>query len=258
MPRSHLRARLRAGETLIGTMVQEVRTPAIAQILKQVGFDFFMLDMEHGAYTLETAAEIIRAARLAGIAPLVRVAGPQYELIGRILDQGAVGVMLPRVERPADVELLVQSIKYPPLGRRGMSSDAPHSGYDFRPLAEFVRINNEDTIAIAQIERKAAIESIDAILSVPGVDVALVGPEDLSVSLGLGEPDLPGRLDAAIETMMAAAGRHGVVSAIHMASVDALQAWLAKGMGLVMYSSDLGFLMGDPSKGGLERLRAGL
>ena len=257
MQRSDLRQRLRNGETLIGTMVQEVRTPSIAQILKRVGFDFFMLDMEHGAYNLETAAEILRAARLAGIPPLVRVAGPQYELIGRILDQGAVGVMLPRVERAADVELLVESIKYPPLGRRGMSSDAPHSGYDFRPLAEFVRINNEDTIAIAQIERKAAIESIDAILAVPGVDVALVGPEDLSVSLGLAEPDLARRLDAAIGTTMAAAGRHGVVPAIHMADVEALRAWLARGMGLVMYSSDLGFLMGDPSKGGLERLRAG-
>jgi 2-keto-3-deoxy-L-rhamnonate aldolase RhmA len=257
MQRSHLRQRLKNGETLIGTMVQEVRTPAIGPILKQVGFDFFMLDMEHGAFNLETAAEIIRAARLAGIAPLVRVAGPQYELIGRILDQGAVGVMLPRVERPADVELLVQSVKYPPLGKRGLSSDAPHSGYDFRPLAEFVRINNEDTIAIAQIERKAAIEDIDAILGVPGVDVALVGPEDLSVSLGLAEENASDRVSAAIETMIAAAERHGVVSAIHMADVDALRAWLAKGMGLVMYSSDLGFLMGDPSKGGLERLRAG-
>ena len=257
MQPSHLRQRLKNGETLIGTMVQEVRTPAIAQILKQVGFDFFMLDMEHGGFDLETAAEIIRAARLVGIAPLVRVAGPQYELIGRILDQGAIGVMLPRVERPADVELLVQSIKYPPLGRRGLSSDAPHSGYDFRPLAEFVRINNEDTIAIAQIERKAAIEDIDAILGVPGVDVALVGPEDLSVSLGLAEADVSGRVSAAIETMMAAARRHGVVPAIHMGSVEGLQTWLAKGMGLVMYSSDLGFLMGDPSKGGLERLRAG-
>jgi 2-dehydro-3-deoxyglucarate aldolase/4-hydroxy-2-oxoheptanedioate aldolase len=257
MRRSDLRQRLKRGETVIGTMVQEVRTPSIAQILKQVGFDFLMLDMEHGAFDLETAAEIIRAARLAGIPPLVRVAGPQYELIGRILDQGAIGVMLPRVESRAEVELLVQSIKYPPLGKRGMSSDAPHSGYDFKPLAEFVQMNNEDTIAIAQIERKAAIQGIDAILSVPGVDVALVGPEDLSVSLGLDEHDLQGRVNAAIEAMMAAAARHGVVSAIHMGSVEALQAWLRKGMSMAMYSSDLGFLLGDPSKGGLDRLRSG-
>jgi 2-dehydro-3-deoxyglucarate aldolase/4-hydroxy-2-oxoheptanedioate aldolase len=257
MQRSTLRQRLKNGETVIGTMVQEIRTPAIAQILKQVGFDFLMLDMEHGAFNLETAAEIIRVARLAEIPPLVRVAGPQYELIARILDQGALGVMLPRVERRAEVELLVQSIKYPPLGKRGMSSDAPHSGYRFKPLAEFVELNNEDTIAIAQIERKAAIENIDEILSVPDVDVALVGPEDLSVSLGLQEGDLQARLTRAIETMMAAARRHRVVSAIHMGDVERLQDWLRKGMSMVMYSSDLGFLMGDSSKGGLERLRAG-
>jgi 2-keto-3-deoxy-L-rhamnonate aldolase RhmA len=257
MKRSNLRQRLKNGETVIGTMVQEVRTPAIAQILKQVGFDFLMLDMEHGAFNLETAAEIIRVARLAEIPPLVRVAGPQYELIGRILDQGAVGVMLPRVERRVEVELLVQSTKYPPLGKRGMSSDAPHSGYDFKPLAEFVDLNNEDTIAIAQIERKAAIENIDDILAVPGVDVALVGPDDLSVSLGLAGDDVQARVTQAIETMMAAARRHGVVSAIHMGSVERLREWLHKGMGMAMYSSDLGFLMGDPSKGGLERLRAG-
>jgi 2-keto-3-deoxy-L-rhamnonate aldolase RhmA len=257
MKRSDLRRRLKSGETVIGTMVQEVRTPAIAQILKQVGFDFFMLDMEHGAFNLETAAEIIRAARLCEFCPLVRVAGPQYELIGRILDQGAMGVMLPRVESRSEVEFLVQSIKYPPLGKRGMSSDAPHSGYDFKSLAEFVETNNEDTIAIAQIERKAAIDSIDDILAVPGVDVALVGPEDLSVSLGLAEGDVHGRVREAIETMMAAARRHGVISAIHMGSVELLQEWLRKGMGMVMYSSDLGFLMGDSSKGGLERLRSG-
>ena len=102
-----------------------------------------------------------------------------------------------------------------------------------RPLAEFVEINNAETIAIAQIERKAAIENIDDILSVPGVDVALVGPEDLSVSLGLQEGDLPARVTRAIETMMAAARRHDVVSAIHMADVERLQDWLRKGMRMV-------------------------
>lgn len=255
MQRSDLKKRLKNGERVIGTMVQEVRTPAIAQILKQVGFDFFMLDMEHGNFNLETAAEIIRVARLVDIAPLVRVGGPQYELIARILDQGAVGVMVPRVETRADVEILVQSMRYPPVGRRGMSSDAPHSQYDFRPLPEFIEINNEDTIAIAQIERKVAIENIDDLLSVPGLDVALVGPEDLSVSLGV-----PGQGDSvqvvtAVETMMDSAKRHGVVSAIHMGSIELLQGWLAKGMNMVMYASDLDFLM-STSKTGVDALRA--
>ena len=255
MRRSDLKKRLKNGERVIGTMVQEVRTPAIAQILKQVGFDFFMLDMEHGNFNLETAAEIIRVARLVDIAPLVRVGGPQYELIARILDQGAVGVMVPRVETRADVEILVQSMRYPPVGRRGMSSDAPHSQYDFRPLPEFIEINNEDTIAIAQIERKVAIENIDDLLSVPGLDAALVGPEDLSVSLGVAGQGTSKQVVAAVETMMDSAKRHGVVSAIHMGSIEHLQGWLAKGMNMVMYASDLDFLM-STSKIGVDALRA--
>ena len=254
MNRINLRQRLKRGDRVIGTMVQEVRTPAIAQILKQVGFDFFMLDMEHSAYNLETAAEIIRLARLIDFCPLVRVAGPQYELIARVLDQGAMGVMVPRVESRNDVEVLVESLKYPPVGKRGMSSDAPHSGYDFKPLPEVVETNNEDTIAIAQIERQAAVENIDNILSVPGVDVALVGPEDLSVSLGVpGESTHP-RVIEAVETMIESAKRNHVVSAIHGGSFEFLQGWLEKGMGMIMYASDLDFLMS--SKAELDRLRA--
>ena len=255
MKRSDLRKRMKNGERVIGTMVQEVRTPAIAQILKQVGFDFFMLDMEHGNFNLETAAEIILVARMVDIAPLVRVGGPQYELIARILDQGAVGVMVPRVETRADVEVLVQSMKYPPVGRRGMSSDAPHSQYDFRPLSEFIETNNEDTIAIAQIERKIAIENIDDLLSVPGLDAALFGPEDLSVSLGVPGQSTSKEVVGAVETMVESARRHGVVSAIHMGDVALLQGWIGKGMNMVMYASDLDFLMSS-SKVGLEALRS--
>lgn len=254
MKRTDLRARMKRGERVIGTMVQEVRTPAIAQILKEVGFDFFMLDMEHGAFNLETAAEIVRVARLVDIAPLVRVCGPQYELIARILDQGAAGVMVPRVEARSDVERLVQAMKYPPMGQRGMSSDAPHSQYDFKPLPELIELSNEDTIAIAQIERRAAIENIDDLLSVPGLDAALVGPEDLSVSLGVPGESTSERVTGAIETMVESAKRNGVASAIHMGSVEPLQGWLNKGMTMVMYASDLDFLMAS-SRAGLEKLR---
>src|SRR5262249_46340581 len=99
MRRNLLKKRLKSGETVYGTMVQEVRTPAIAQILSRVGFDFFMIDMEHGAYSLETAADIIRVARLCDLCPLVRVRSLEYHLIAGALDQGAMGIMLPRVER---------------------------------------------------------------------------------------------------------------------------------------------------------------
>jgi 2-dehydro-3-deoxyglucarate aldolase/4-hydroxy-2-oxoheptanedioate aldolase len=112
MRRNVVKQRLKRGETVIGTMVQEVRTPAIAQILKAVGFDFFMIDMEHGAYSLETEAEILRVGRLLDLCPLVRVASPDYDLIARTLDQGAMGIMLPRVERREHVEALVKGMRF--------------------------------------------------------------------------------------------------------------------------------------------------
>jgi len=164
--------------------------------------------------------------------------------------------MLPRVETPHHVEALFDCMKYPPVGHRGLSSDAPHSEYDFGPLDEFVKVNNQDTMAIVQIERKAAIERIDELLSVPGVDVALIGPEDLSLSLGVpGQVDHPMVVEA-IETVIASAQRNGVVPGIHMGSIELLLRWHQKGMRMIMYDSDLGFLMAA-SASGVSELRTG-
>ena len=142
MRRNILKRRLKRGETVIGTMVQEVGTPSIAQVFKQVGFDFFMVDMEHGPFSLETAAHILRVGRILDMCPLVRVAGTDYHLISQPLDHGAMGIMLPRVETRDQLETLVACVKYPPVGRRGFSSDAPHSEYSFGPAGEFLEENN--------------------------------------------------------------------------------------------------------------------
>jgi 2-dehydro-3-deoxyglucarate aldolase/4-hydroxy-2-oxoheptanedioate aldolase len=257
MRRNILKQRLKAGETAVGSMVQEMTTPTVAQVFKQAGFDFFMIDGEHSPYSLETAGEIIRVGRLLDMCPLMRVKGPEYDLIAGALDIGAMGIMLPRVEAPHHVETLLDCMKYPPVGHRGLSSDAPHSEYDFVPLDEFVDVNNQDTMAIVQIERKAAIERIDELLSVPGVDVALIGPEDLSLSLGVpGQTDHPMVVEA-IETVIASAQRNGVVPGIHMGNIELLLRWHEKGMRMIMYDSDLGFLMAA-SASGVSELRTGL
>ncbi len=255
MRRNSVKRRLLAGETVIGTMVQEVPNPSIAQILHAVGFDFFMIDMEHGAFSLESAAQILRVGRILDMCPLVRVRSPEYHLIAAPLDHGAMGIMLPRVESRGDVEALVEAMKYPPAGKRGCSSDAPHSEYRFGPLPEFLETNNDDTLVIAQIERKEAIDRIDDVLATPGVDVALVGAEDLSVSLGVPGETRSAQVIEAIDEVVAAAERHNVVSAIHLGSVDYLETWAAKGMRMLMYGSDLQFLM-EASEEGLTRLRA--
>ena len=255
MRRNIIKQRLRNGETIVGTMVQEMHTPAIAQILKQVGFDFLMVDLESSSFSLETTTEIIRVGRLLDMCPLVRVASPEYHLIARVLDQGAMGVMVPRIETRNEAIKIVESAKYPPMGKRGCSSNAPHAEYSLGPLREFLEINNEDTLVIIQIELKAAVERIDELLAVRGVDVALVGPTDLSISLGVPGETGHSSVEEAIEKVIAAAQRHNVAAGIHMASVEPLKRWMTKGMRMIMLSSDLGFLTAAGASGA-SQLRA--
>ena len=253
MRRNIVKKKLLSGEMVFGTMLHNVTTPAMAQIIKEIGFDFFMIDAEHGPYTINDIAGLVRVGRILDMCPMVRIASPEYHLISQPLDQGAMGLMLPRVATRADVEKFVDSMKYPPVGSRGCSTGAPHGEYQSCPMAEFVEINNEDTLAIAQIERVEAVENIDQILSVPGVDAAVIGPTDLSVSLGIpGQTDHP-KIVKAIEHVIEAANRHNVVPGVHMGRVESLQAWMAKGMRLIMYGSDTVFFKDAAAK--LAQLR---
>src|SRR5712692_1851975 len=111
---------LASGGTAVGTMITDTRTPAIAQVLANAGFDFFILDTEHGSFSMETVADLMLMSRLVGIAPFVRVPDDDYPWIARTLDAGALGLMVPRVRTRAQVERIVRYAKYPPMGERGM------------------------------------------------------------------------------------------------------------------------------------------
>ncbi len=233
---------LKKGETVCGTMVNELRTSCIAQVLASAGLDFFMMDLEHGPFTLETVADIGQVARLAGIVPLVRVPDYAYPWLARPLDAGIMGLMVPRIESRAQVEGVVRAIKYPPMGRRGCAVTARQTEFGSAPVQEWLSWANAETLLIVQIEEKAAVEDIDGILSVPGVDVALIGPNDLSISLGVpGQTNHP-LMQAAMQRVVDAAERHGVASGLHIRDLAALKAWQAKGMRFLMYSNDVGLL----------------
>ena len=253
--RNTLKSQIKSGQVVYGTMLQEMTTPTAAQIFKRVGFDFFMVDCEHGAFDLGVVREILRVARLEQICPLVRIRNLDYSLVAGHLDAGAMGLMLPRVESVEHTRGLVNFMKYPPVGVRGLSSDAPHSDYVFGDLEEFVKVQNEDTLAIAQIERKVAVENLEEILSVPGIDVALIGPEDLSLSYGMpGQTDHPvGR--EAIERVIDISLEAGVAPGIHMGNIEKLTEWRSKGMQVIMYNSDLGFLL-EGAESGLNALKS--
>lgn len=248
IPPNRLKQALQQGQPAIGTMVAEIRQPAVMQLLANAGFDFAIIDNEHGPFSIETIAELSRAARHIGLTPLVRVPDLAYPYLAQSLDAGAQGVMVPRIFNAEQVRRAVQIIKYPPLGQRGTALSRGFTDFKAGPLVEAMAAANDQTFLIIQIETQEAVDNIEEIVSTPGVDVTLVGPTDLSIALGVpGQMDSP-KLHAAIEKMIEACQRHQVYPALHMNDLQWAAYWAKKGMRLLSSNSETGLLV----KGGLE------
>lgn len=188
---------LAEGKTVLGTSYGQLRDSEIARILKAAGFDYVYLDGEHGGFSIETVQDICRVSTLCGLTVFTRVADMEYELIARALDCGSDGVIFPRVESP---ELLARAIswcKFPPVGIRGFGLTVMQANYEPVTVPQMIAHCNENTMVILQIETVRALESREELLSVPGLDVVMVGPVDLSISLGVpGDFEHPRFLEA--------------------------------------------------------------
>ena len=237
-----LKEALSKGQVVIGTMIVQVREPAIIQLLAEFGLDYLFIDMEHGPYSIETAADLILTARLAGITPLVRVGETQYHLYSRILDAGAQGIMTPRTETVEQVREIIQYTKYPPVGVRGFSRLAAHVNFSDINVADYVPYANQNLLNIIQIESRTAVEHIDELISVPGVDGVIVGMDDLSLSLGVPGNTRHALAEEMLERIVAACQARGLPWGLHIPDVERLQTWIKRGMQLVTFSSDIWML----------------
>lgn len=234
---------LQAGETVIGTMVVEFRQPAVMQLLANAGYDFAIIDNEHGAFNIETIADLSRTAKYVGLTPFVRVPELAYAPIAQSLDGGAQGIMVPRIVAVEQVQTAVEIMKYPPLGKRGNALSRGYTNFLSGSPAEAMAEVNRETMLIIQIETKEALAQIDEIAAVPGVDFALIGPNDLSISLGVpGQMESP-VLHEAIETVIAACLRHGVYPALHINNLKLATYWVKKGMRAISTYSEINLLM---------------
>ncbi|NOT09220.1 MAG: aldolase [Gemmatimonadales bacterium] len=247
VPPTRIREKLAQGQTVVGTMLVEVRQPGVMTLLANAGFDFVLIDNEHGPFTVETIADLSRAARDQGITPIVRIPELTYAHVAQSLDGGAQGIMLPRVTGRAQVEGCVRYMKYPPEGGRGAVLGRGHTAFKSASLPEVLAGFNRETFLVVQIETREAVEQLDAILTVPGVDAALIGPTDLSLALGVaGKMDDP-ILVAAIEKTLAACLKHKVVPAIHTNDAALTAQWARRGMRLVSIGSEVGHLVAGAS-----------
>lgn len=238
----------------IGTMVIGMRSPNIVRILKASGFDFFVVDCEHGSFSFETVENMMAVARGVGMPGLVRVPEIRREPVLKVLEAGASGLLVPQVRCREEVEKLVSFAKYAPQGMRGVSLTRPHTGYVGIRVGEYIKRANEETIILLQIECREAIENLEAMLGVPGVDGLIIGPNDLSQSLGVpGETGLPLVVES-IERVIGVAGKYGIPVGIHVSDRDTLVAWLKKGMTIGMWNSEIGMIL-SAAREGLAAIR---
>lgn len=243
MRENRTKARLRSGELVYGCALQQYRSTEIPRLLAAVGFDYLFIDTEHGAFNLETVQDLVSASNHAGITPFVRVGEMLYSLVTRALDIGAQGIIFPRVESPELLTEAVGWVRYPPYGKRGFGFMAPQLDYEQHSLPNIISHLNEQTMIIVQFETEASLDTCEELLAVPGIDVAMVGPADLSISLGVpGEFTHP-KLVGAVERFIVACQRHGVVPGIHCRNAQLALPWIKRGMRLLGCGSEHGMML---------------
>jgi len=205
---NRMQERLARGEVALCMATRLARTAEIAMIADSCGFDAFYIDMEHCTISLDAAAQICVAALPVGITPMVRIAGHQFEDATRLLDMGALGIVCPNVGTRAEAEAFVRACRYPPLGERSVGGPGALQGYRQTPLGEVNKQGNAATTLIAMLESPEGIANADAIASVNGIDVLLIGSNDLCTAMGIpGDLKSP-KLRAAYETAAKACKAH--------------------------------------------------
>lgn len=236
--------RLLAGELALGVGLRQARTADIGKIMKTCGYDWLFIDMEHNSMSVDTAAQIGVAAQDAGIAPIVRVPGFQHFHATRVLDGGAQGVVVPHVDTPEIAAEMVRNCKYPPVGHRSVTGRLPQLDFQAVPPDETTAAVNDSTLVVVMVETPAAVENVEAIAAVPGVDSILIGTNDLCAEMGIpgavGEP----RIQETVERVVAACRAHGKHPGLGgVYDPPLMERYVAMGMRLILCGSDLTFLM---------------
>ena len=233
---------LAEGRVQIGTSIGQFRSPEVLRIYAAAGFDWVFIDGEHGGFGIETIQDLCRASNDTGLCPVVRVASMEYDLVARALDNGAMGVIFPRVE---SVELLEQAVswtKFPPVGIRGCGLGPTNIRYEKATIPQIIEHVNRETMVVLQIETQKAVDMADELLSVPGLDAVMVGPVDLSISLGVPGDFMHPLMVDAMDKIRDACNRHGVAPGTQTRNVALAKFWHERGMLFLGCSSDTGML----------------
>ena len=248
-----LKQKFRRKELTLGSWITIGHT-IIAEIMSRAGYDWLSVDMEHSAITLDIAQDLIRVIALNGVSPLVRVGTNDPVLIKRVMDAGAHGVIVPMVNSRSDAEKAVGAVKYPPTGFRGVGlARAQDYGNNFEGYKEW---NEKESIVIVQIEHIQAVDNIEDILMTPGVDGFIIGPYDLSGSLGIpGQFEDP-RMQGALEKVKRISLKMDTMAGFHVISTDikGVQEKVEEGYRFIAHSLDI-LILGEQCRKSIKALK---
>ena len=240
-----LRKTMDEKRSVFGLFVSELRSPWLGSMLDAAGYDFCILDMEHGAFSIAEASALVVGFRGGHCTPLVRIPAIRRDIFTPLLDLGVGGIVVPNVETADDVRACVEFMKYPPLGSRGLSLSRPHTGFVPADRDRFLAEANARNLLIVQIESPKAVEKLDEILAVPGIDVAFVGCADLSLSMGIPNDPASGPLRETLELVLGKAKQYGIHGGTNVTQPDVIAALAPLGLRVITVTTDTkGFLDG--------------
>ena len=249
-----LREWLESGQTCVGVCLA-LTDPQVSEMLGDVGYDFTWVDMEHSPYSIETGLAHVMAVRGTDCAPLVRVPSHDPVLIKPILELAPAGIIVPRVQTAEDVSTAVSGCRYPPHGARGYGPVRAATYHGMRPPA-YLGSMEATPLIFVQIEDIEAVNNIDGILAVEGLDGVILGPCDLSGTMGkLGDITAPGVVEA-MDRVVARCKAHGKLSGVAtFYDAETFSAWIDKGVNIISLNTDFGNLVTE-SRRVLEAARA--
>lgn len=241
---NHTKRRLAEDRIAIGMGLHQSRTTDIAAIAKTCNYDWLFIDMEHSALDIGTASQIASAALPVGITPLVRVPGKEHHHASRLLDAGAQGIVVPHVDSVEEAQRAVSYCKYPPIGHRSLYGQQPQFGFKTLPVAEATRLANDETLVIIMLETPAAVGLADPVAQLPGVDVVMIGTNDLCCEMNIPGQYGDTKVEEAYRAVIAACRRHGKTPGMGgVIDHKLMEKYIGMGMRFILSGNDTGFLM---------------
>jgi 4-hydroxy-2-oxoheptanedioate aldolase len=241
LKKNNLKKALQDGKVVFGPFLK-FTDPAVVEIMGFAGFDFVIIDAEHGPISMQNAQNMIRAAEIVKITPVIRVGNNDEALILRALDIGAQGIEIPQINSKPDAVRAVKSVKYSPQGERGVCRYVRAANYSSMDKFEYFKSANNETMIIAHIEGVEGINNLDEILSVSGIDVIFIGPYDLSQSLGI-----PGQVNNSLvvekmKEVVLKCKQNKVAVGTFADDVGTAKSWVSLGVQYMSFSVDVGIL----------------